>query len=184
MGEVKPAEWYDKIYRTAEVHKRRGAASPWYPLWSWCADRIRFSDEVLELGCGMGGLMSLMWCQRYYGIDFSGAAVAVARRVARSQAYPATVRHAELPDAIDKAGRYSVLVACEVLEHLDDDLACLERAPSGTRILLTLPKNDSAAHVRHFPSATDIVERYGGLIDIARIEPIGERHFGIEGTRK
>jgi SAM-dependent methyltransferase len=95
-------------------------------------------DRVLDVGCGAGATtLTLRGSGRVLGVDFGAEAVTAARgrglEVARMDAGGLAV--------LD--GAFDVVVALDVLEHLDDDAAAareLHRAlRSGGRLLVTVP---------------------------------------------
>jgi SAM-dependent methyltransferase len=83
------------------------------------ARHLAGAARVLDLGCGEGQVSRLVasrGAQRVVGVDASAAQVAEARRRAGGVAY-ARASATALPLA---AGSFDAVVACLVLEHLDD----------------------------------------------------------------
>ncbi len=93
----------------------------------------------------------------YVGFDFSEKAVELARE--RLPQYVVEVADARTTD-LYTSGRYNVVVTTEVLEHITEDLEVLERVPSGTRILATVPDFPYESHVRWFDTVEQVRERY------------------------
>ena len=55
-----------------------------------------------------------------------------------------------------------MLVALEVLEHIEDDVKVLKRfAVSGRRVFVSVPTYDCDSHVRCFHRDDDLGKRYG-----------------------
>jgi SAM-dependent methyltransferase len=104
--------------------------------------------RLLEIGCGAGDLLQRLIAQGFEGscVETSESARLAAR--ARFEAMGGR----EVLVAADLAqldGPFDLIVACEVLEHIEEDLAALRswaaRLPPGGRLLLTVP-----AHPQRF----------------------------------
>jgi len=96
-------------------------------------------ESVLEVGVGQGALgYRLAERYRYVGLELDEQALAVAR----SRLAPGTLVHGDL-DALAPEDRFDLIVATEVLEHYEDDIAALrlwrERLVSGGSVLLSVP---------------------------------------------
>ena len=155
--------------------------SPYLPMYLAVADLVP-SGSVVELGCGTGRLAAILdRGASYVGLDFAPRLVEEAsRHYPRATFWVADLRTDPIPDA-------QTYVATEVLEHLDDDLALIERLPIGATVVLSVPSFDSESHVRFFPEARSASERYGALldIDVERYIPIGTGYFHVlRGVRR
>ena len=154
--------------------------SPSYVLRRWTVLR-ELRDvppgRLLEIGCGAGDLLA-----RLVGKGFSGTCVEVspaarAEATERLRRLPTPVPVVEALDEIE--GVFDLVIACEVLEHIEDDRRALrewfERVAPGGRLLLTVP-----AHPRRF-GASDVwaghFRRYERAELIEKLEEVG---FGIE----
>ncbi len=113
----------------------------------------------LDVGCGLGGVA--VACARLgaeaWGVDPDPELLAFARANAADQPRPPRIEAADLlePGLTDRLGRFDVVTAEDVLEHVDD-------AEAGTRALAgllaergvlvtTVPNGDAVAHVRADP---------------------------------
>ncbi|NJL60500.1 MAG: class I SAM-dependent methyltransferase [Methylacidiphilales bacterium] len=95
--------------------------------------------KILEAGCGTGGNLRML---ARYGevsameLDETACEFANQRQVT-------AVRLGSLPDKIPFTGKYDLIVAFDVIEHLDNDLAALSALRShlkpGGWIILTVP---------------------------------------------
>lgn len=101
-------------------------------------------DDIHEVGCGEGHVSGMLARNgfRVRGCDVSAASVATARREceARGLHLPLEVKSVyDLDPAVDSA---SVVLCCEVLEHLTDPGAALDRLLSITRksLILSVPR--------------------------------------------
>lgn len=105
---------------------------------------LRPTDRVLDLGCKHGELSALMapLCREVIGIDLDGAALATAR--GRSRADNVTFTQGDgVAYLRDQAGRFEVLIASHVIEHLDDPRPLLETAARSCRsVYIEVPDFD------------------------------------------
>jgi 2-polyprenyl-3-methyl-5-hydroxy-6-metoxy-1,4-benzoquinol methylase len=123
---------------------------------------------VLEVGCGSGVLAQMLIADgaAYDGFDFSPMAIEKARSRNPSGRF-------FVGDATDPAcygANCDGIVCCEVLEHIDGDLTAIQHWNSGAPVICSVPNFDFESHVRFFRLEDEIVQRYGGLLDIQRIE--------------
>ncbi|WP_433061512.1 class I SAM-dependent methyltransferase [Dactylosporangium sp. CS-033363] len=138
--------------------------------------------DVLEVGCGQGGFAArLARRYTYVGLEPDPASCAVARRRVGAAGRVLGVRLEDLPP-----GRFDVVCAFEVLEHLQDDKAAIaawaDRLRPGGRLLLSVP-----AYQRRFGPADELVghfRRYDppvlrDLLTGAGLESVEVRHYGM-----
>lgn len=97
--------------------------------------------RLVEIGCGAGDLLERLMAQ---GFDASCVEVSEAARVAARARFAAAGRDVPLvADLAQLDGSFDLVVACEVLEHIEDDLAALRSwaalLPRGGLVLLTVP---------------------------------------------
>jgi SAM-dependent methyltransferase len=115
-------------------------------------DRLRFSS-LLDVGCGNGELLSLI-ARRHPHVALAGVDLSPVVVEANQRAFP-TMRFAVGNiETDDPGGVHDVVVACEVLEHLDQPEAALRRMATATRpgghVILTTPTGRVHATERHF----------------------------------
>lgn len=154
--------------------------SPSYVLRRWTVLRALRDvprGRLLEIGCGAGDLLARLVGQGFSGtcVEVSPAARAEARK--RLGQLPTPVAVVEALDEID--GVFDLLIACEVLEHIEDDRRALrewfKRVAPGGRLLLTVP-----AHSRRF-AASDAWAGHCRRYERAElIEKLEEAGFRIE----
>ena len=184
-------EWYDRVM----VEEGSPAMlpleeSPWLPLYTEVAQLIRPEEEVVDLGCGTGRLIKLLLQRDHYaqitGIDWSDITLDVAQRYCASgpfhhEAVPVRWEQLDLdrwqPSGV-RAGN-TVYVCTEVLEHLADDVALVERIPPGHRFIFSVPNYHSESHVRTFTEVSDAWERYDHLLRFRRWIMIGADRKGL-----
>lgn len=180
-----PAEFYDaRLAEPGTALLMDPAESPYRELWAEVLSLIPAGQRVVELGCGTGrfaGLLLAHGVESYVGLDFAPGHIAEARRHLPDADFRLVdIRVDEIPDA-------DLYVALEVLEHLDDDRAVLERLPSRATVVLSVPSFDSASHVRMFPAQGDARERYRRQlrIDVVRYvtRPNGAFFHLLRGER-
>jgi len=183
MGEQRDAEWYDEAIRSSKSYHLQSEEAPWYKLWSRACKDIKEGDIVIDIGCGPGQTAELIQNRfedvGYIGIDFSKYAISQAKLKCPNYHFRCT----DILTVNYEECEGDVFLACEVLEHIDDDLLLLERIPSGKKIVITLPTFDDPGHVRYFTNVQDIVTRYYGQIAFKKVEQLGG-HFYILGETK
>ncbi len=92
-------------------------------------DRIPLDAKVLEVGCGSGwagGYLRAMGVKQYTGLDLQGPADLVGDIL-------------EWPRLGLQAGSFDVIVAFEILEHVDCFEACLHLLKPQGQLMLTTP---------------------------------------------
>jgi 2-polyprenyl-3-methyl-5-hydroxy-6-metoxy-1,4-benzoquinol methylase len=163
---------YDEMYRSDDTTYERPTSSPYYPMFLEAAARVRALGitRLLEVGCGSGVLAEIVLRSGidYRGFDLSDVAVEKARQ--RNPGAEFFVGDATDPGCY--AAPYDGILCCEVLEHIPGDLDAMALWRPGTRCVCSVPNFDYATHVRHFRTEKEVAERYGGLIDIAKIARI------------
>ena len=155
------------MFSSSEEYTRHYSQSHYYFLWAVVADRIRRDglSRILEIGCGPGQLASMLFDQgitAYAGMDFSAAAIAMARSNApRGQFEVGDARTTDIHQRYE----HDVVVCTEVLEHVQDDLQIIDRFLPGKRCLCSVPNFPHESHVRCFENAFAVRARYGPYFD-------------------
>jgi len=136
------------------------------------ADRFARGGRLLDLGCGTGGILN-DWASdsRCYGVDRSRLAVEICRRRGLEG-----VARGDLNALPLATGRFDLVFALDVIEHLDDDTAFLREAARlcvpGGRLIVAVPafqllwsKHDETfEHRRRYSAARlEAVVRDAGL---------------------
>ncbi len=141
--------------RPALTRAERRRARPW---------------QILEVGCGTGWLAAeLAAYGRVTGLDLSDAAIAVAR-----ERYPEVEFRAFDASAAPLPGGNDLVVASEVLEHVEQQAAFVERlvdavAPGGF-VLLTTPNGLVESRWRRHPGCDpQPVERWISPRELGRL---------------
>jgi SAM-dependent methyltransferase len=132
-------DWrYRELYELEDRHWwfRGRRAVIWALL---CRAGLPSSPRILDAGCGTGrNLVEFGSLGQAEGVDASDEAVAFCRRRGLEG-----VRAAPLESLPYEDGRFGLILATDVIEHLDDDrraLAELRRvAAPGARLVLTVP---------------------------------------------
>lgn len=145
-------------------------------------DLIAPVSSVVEVGCGQGAVAHRLAARfEYRGYEPDPVSFAVARsRVGESS----DLLNEPIPGKPDRT--FDLLVAFEVLEHLEDDRAALESwrrwVRPGGHLLLSVP-----AHPHRFGPADRLAghyRRYGRdglerLLDSAEVEPVSTWCYGF-----
>lgn len=140
---------------------------------------------VLDLGCGTGANRAVAaLCGRAVGVDFSGLALAYARRAGGYRAL-LQADATRLPFA---EGAFDWVLALDILEHLDDGPAaaeiCRVLRPGG-RALITVPafpalwgaQDEVAHHRRRYTRAALLSLLRGAQLAVRRITYINTALF-------
>lgn len=161
-GREAGAEYYDHVFNSSPDFRGAYKDSRYYVLWTQVVQFVRRfpSPRILEIGCGTGQLSRYLYDEGYrdyHGFDFSAKAIELAQK-SSEQSF-------EVANALDPGAYwydYNLVIATEVLEHIRDDWAVLERLREGTPIIITLPVGDMSepSHLRMFHGPRDITKRY------------------------
>jgi 2-polyprenyl-3-methyl-5-hydroxy-6-metoxy-1,4-benzoquinol methylase len=159
-----PADYYDTIY------KQGYNTSGYYPLYQVVSEWLERipSPRVLELGCGIGdlGRMIIAKGYPYRGFDFSPEAVGQSKKLCPAGNF--FVGNVYRRDDYLPAD-YNVVIALEVLEHVDD-LPVIENIPPGVRLIASVPDYDDVAHLRLYQNIQqDIIERYRPWLHVVEV---------------
>lgn len=160
----KQADYYSDIY------KRGYDTAMYLPIYRAVMQMIgRVSHpRVLELGCGIGdlGRMIIEAGYPYRGFDFSAEAVGQCRRACPEGCF--RVGNVYNPDDFLPYD-YNVVVALEVLEHVDD-LRVTAMIPAGARMIASVPDYDDVAHLRLYRDVQkDIIEYFAPYLHIIEV---------------
>jgi 2-polyprenyl-3-methyl-5-hydroxy-6-metoxy-1,4-benzoquinol methylase len=168
----KESEFYDKIYRKFLFYQKKPSKSKMYPVWKKILRKIKLSgwNKILDLGCGPGQFGQLCFdkgCD-YFGVDFSEEAIKIAKEGDYKDAYV----QSDIFEFITKYDihNYDVIVMIEILEHIIKDIELLELLPDGQNVIISVPNYLSKSHVRCFENISNVIDRYGILIDISYFE--------------
>ncbi|HEY9667172.1 MAG TPA: class I SAM-dependent methyltransferase [Coleofasciculaceae cyanobacterium] len=126
-------------------------------------------NEVLELGCGTGLLARqlLEFGNTVTGLDISEVAISQLPKQIRGIV-------STLPKIPFSEHTFDVVVGTEILEHIDDDITCVQEAirvlRPGGRAYFAVPNNclgpeEEPEHVRKYTSDTldDLLSPYGDV---------------------
>lgn len=183
MGKAKDAGWYDEQFRTDKDYSKPFRGSRYFGMWKvvlgiikgWRA--AKKAAKILELGAGPGQFASMLedsGIKDYVGVDFSPLAVEMSTKVTKLRIVCKKIEDADLES--DKT--YEIVVALEILEHLDNDRGLLKRLRPGTKIVFTVPAFDGTSHVRHFKTIKAVKARYDKFISRLTVEKSGDHYIG------
>jgi SAM-dependent methyltransferase len=142
--------------------------------------------DVLEIGCGQGGFGArLAQRYRYVGVEPDGVSGAVARARLAAAGGGGEVRHGD-ESAVGGGELFDLVVAFEVIEHIDDDAGALAAwashlRPDGWLLLSTPawqkrfgPADEMVGHFRRYDPPVLRSRLHGaGLTDVELV------HFGV-----
>lgn len=195
MGTQAPVSFYDKHFQTDPDYAKHYSQSRYYGLWQMVVERLYKIEKprILEFGCGPGLFAEMLQDRSfwdYVGIDFSPVAIAMAKTKSRQDficadffdAKPVSTPNAIFETVFDVG--YNVVLALEVLEHLDHDLKLVERIRPGSRVIFTVPQFGAPSHVRVFKTEESVLDRYSPFLDEVVITKVKTHYFILEGRRK
>jgi SAM-dependent methyltransferase len=152
--------------------------------------------DVLEIGCGRGAVgVRLASRYMYTGVEPDGVSCAVAREQIARSARPGVVYHGDVSQ-IPPDGRFDLVCAFEVIEHIADDRAALTSWFSHVRpggwLLLSTPAyqhrfgaaDRKVGHYRRYDPGT-LVARLAeaGLADVRVLHYGGVLGYALEAGR-
>jgi len=173
---------------------------PWYyASWRWeydVADKhVTEKDYVLDVGCGFGKFLQKLLDRnvRCAGLEFSPRAVETAASNGL-QVYPETIKD----HARNNPGRYSVVCAFQVLEHIEaagDFIAdCLKAIKPYGKLIIGVPNNNpflfkhDKYHTLNLPphhmglwdkkSLKNLPKVFPLQVRLVRIEPLFDWNYG------
>ncbi len=167
----KDSQYYDAIY------KRGYDTTAWRNLYHEVFRMITKHDfpTVLEIGCGVGDLGKMIVDRGipYRGFDFSKEAIRCSKRLCPAGKF-------WVADAYDansyRPYDYNIVIALEVLEHLDD-IKVIRSIPPGVRLIASIPNHDDVSHLRLCEDPKkDIIERFAPFMNITEM-------YGLAGSK-
>ena len=175
------SQWNDFLVRRYDAY----AMAKYDILLRWLGDVAGL--DVLVAGCGSGELACLLAATnaRVTAFDVDEATVALAREAAREAGVAITTRVARLEEYED-AAQYDVVIATDVLEHIDDDESAARRLMAltrpGGRVVITVPAapwlfgyhDEILGHHRRYSRRTLRRLFDGGALRIEKM-----RHYGF-----
>ncbi len=177
------AKEYNNIYSNPKYsYVTHYSQSPYLTVWQKVAEFITKEDKVIDIGCGVGQFMELLFdrgIQEYIGYDFSEQAIKMATGLIQSKNISYKVIYQNIYDNQNfEIG--DVYVICEVLEHLinDFDKVLFSHIPKGKKIVITVPNYLGGSHVRKFDTIAQVVNRYVE-VDWLNVFKVGNDRFII-----
>jgi tetratricopeptide (TPR) repeat protein len=160
----KNANWYNIIYTHSQKYREHYEKSIYFPVWRLILDHIidYGIEEILDIGCGPGQLACAIRDNitgvKYHGVDISLKAIEIAREVCPEFSFEVRDGLCALQDW--KYYGKAMVLCLEVLEHLQDDIEIVRKAPIGVMFAASVPNFSSLGHLRFFKKSQDVVDRY------------------------
>lgn len=88
----------------------------------WINERIEKSDEVLEVGCGTGSMLTIplyILGKNIIGMDIAEVSINEAKKLAKNEGINKNIFYCRDIKEVDKA--FDVVILAEVLEHINDN---------------------------------------------------------------
>lgn len=175
----KTADYYSDIY------KRGYNTTGYLPLYKAVMQMIARcrNPRVLELGCGIGdlGRMIIEAGYPYRGFDFSPEAIGQCRRACPQGCF----RVGNVYNRDDFLPYdYNLVVALEVLEHVDD-LRVMAMIPAGARVIASVPDYDDVAHLRLYRDVQkDIIDYFAPCVHVTEVVTATGRNAATGAEQK
>lgn len=163
----KDNNFYNILYENGgwnQTYFKHYSETHYYESWKHALTIIKEKKDpvVLEIGCGTGQFANLLFdngIYKYKGVDFSEVAIKYAK--IRNDKY----RHMFVVDDVYISGlfytyEYNIVIAFEILEHVEKDLEIFEKIKPNCDVLFSVPNFYCEGHVRWFSSKLEIIERY------------------------
>jgi 2-polyprenyl-3-methyl-5-hydroxy-6-metoxy-1,4-benzoquinol methylase len=193
MGQELDKSHYDKLFNETQSYKDSYKTSRYAEGWgksiSWLEATQNKGIRILDIGCGTGQFAEMLLdngFSSYRGFDFSDVAIDIAKKRIPLWGDNFQVGDIFTTDALDKY-KYDVVCLFEVLEHINNDIACLSKVRAGATVLLSVPNFWDPAHVRVFASMDEVIERYQSVIQIQdkfEIVRSQAKWFYIKGVKR
>jgi len=173
MSKVQGPQYYDHIYSNSAMYNSHYTKSHYWNLYQNIFSLIpkvvhHIPPKILDVGCGTGQFGQYLYDKgltNYLGIDFSEAAIEIAKRNSAQQFIRSSYEDFSFES-------FNVIIALEVLEHLKNDLEVVEKLPDKALFIFSLPSYSGEAHVRHFKNKDEILSRYSKIFDIRILRPL------------
>jgi tetratricopeptide (TPR) repeat protein len=172
----KSPSFYNRLFISGgwqkEYHKHYTKCND-YNLWKKILSWIKevHNPKIIDIGCGPGQFANMLFDNGiidYKGIDFSHEAIAMARERNKMFAHAFTKDNALTSKIF--SNNYNMVLLLEVLEHIENDLAVLDKIKKNSTIIFSVPNFDSESHVRWFGTQDNIITRYGTIVEIGDIK--------------
>jgi 2-polyprenyl-3-methyl-5-hydroxy-6-metoxy-1,4-benzoquinol methylase len=141
------------------------------------------TNTVLDVGCGTGIFASLVLKMNesveYHGCDINSDAVEKANRTAKG-----TFWVTDIEQDLKTSRQYEVVLSLEVLEHVQDKDALVqrmaERLQTGGALIITTPNGDNpVVRLKYVKDRVLNRNRYDEPIGYAELRSIVSRHLSI-----
>lgn len=162
-------------FSTAEFHADREAADHLHEaghmarMWVVAGivndllHRVGYDQNVIDYGCGNGGLISLLHARDVVGYDFQPANVTAAQELGRP-----VIEH----DFVTEPGQSAIAVMTEVLEHMDDPHGFLKELDT-TFLVASVPLGETPEHHYEYHVWGWDAEGFAAMLTGAGFTPLG-----------
>jgi len=155
-------EYTGNGYMVKKIFKR------YLPLYEAAVGYLPISDKcntIVDLGSGVGHFAKILFDKgyiKYIGIDFAPAMLKKSKKqVPEATFILGDLRNEEIHKIIQK---HKIFVILETLEHIEKDLDIIKNIPQGSLVIFSVPNYDHPAHVRHFKTINNVIERFEHLL--------------------
>ncbi len=192
MGIEQDNSYYDDLFKKSpryrDSYKNSIYLQGWQKAIDWCTSLGKDELRILEIGCGTGQFAEMLKdnnIRSYQGFDFSSEAIEVAKKRIPNWEDKFCVSDIFASNAFNTID-YNVVCAFEVLEHINNDIDCLNRIKTGSSVIFSVPNFWDPAHVRVFKDTLDVIDRYKEIIHFDDSFVVSIPHakwFYLKGTK-
>lgn len=120
---------------------------------------------IIDLGCGIGyfaGYLCKLKYDKYIGFDFSKTVLELAKK--HTPKFEYVLLNLYDDNFEETVKNYNLFTIIETLEHIVNDFDVLNKLPSKSLIVGSVPNSKSQGHVRIFKGVHDVFNRYQSII--------------------
>jgi 2-polyprenyl-3-methyl-5-hydroxy-6-metoxy-1,4-benzoquinol methylase len=165
-------DWLNVLCSSSSYNQDK---TDWSPIYDWIGEKIG-EGTILDVGCGFGHLLALFQDRWTIGLDFSQIALNIAKtRCPNTEFYLIDAENSDLISTL----QYDIICFTEVLEHVKDDIALIQKVPSGKIVFISVPQetNLHPQHLRTFFNLKDAVDRYKPYLRLLNTQLVGKYNF-------
>src|SRR5574343_1538483 len=141
-------DWQEILSSDSSYNNDR---TDWSEIYDWIIARLP-GGIVLDVVCGLGHFLAMVPNKYKIGIDISNVAIEIAEKRSPDTLFWIMDINGDRFKTVLRALQYDIICFLQVLEHLENDLAIIEKIPSGKTVFISLPIESNAhpGHVRNF----------------------------------
>lgn len=184
MSKEKDSLFYDALYAKSEEYQGSYRNCRYQGLWLRIMALLDPAKSIVDIGCGTGQFARLLYdngFKSYTGLDFSEFAIKCALdRKTGFDFVNVDANSSGIDMYLQRVD--SIYTFIETLEHIDNDIALLNKIPVGAMVIGSVPTYDAESHVRKFDNISSVAYRYFTVLNLNFIA-LTSKVFVFRGTR-